>query len=538
VQYLAEVKKQNKGFMGGVKAEIKLLACQHNDQTWSAVPGEEMLSCDEIPQAGEGALVIVNLNSNRQLQGKPELAGIELVRQLQKLSRLLEKTKDQQEEIEQWKESLTIQGEALNQRQMEMESQLEQIEQMQDEFQELERQRQEMAQKEEQFRQEQDRLENLQKRIGPVDWNSPQIDKVQEIIAKLFANVDRAATIETQIAEAKSALANPEVFLQSYRQQLEGERSRLQEQQDEVNRQGEAIATQKQELQSLLLSVEANKAKLQGTELLVAGKQELLQRINNEIDASEEFKKILMGTGDTHTKQQIDISALERMPLGELQETLKNLQADFDKLVRFVNDQEEELSMQCQAVLDIEEKLKTASDYERFDLETELADELERKQMLDETLLGQRRRLRERQSILSQHLRVLRRRQGVMEIDDNLQQINIEPILLQLKERKRNAQQERQRLEKELEQMQQGIRELQAEIDRLLSDRAGKTEALQKQEENWESAKVALAQLRSRLEFSEQTLVPLQNQLTHTQQQLESVAQLFVSNVEYDRAIA
>jgi chromosome segregation ATPase len=537
VQYLAEVKKQNKGFMGGVKAEIKLLACQHNDLTWSAVPGEEMLSCDEIPQAGEGALVIVNLNGNRQLQGKPELAGIELVRQLQKLSRLLEKTKDQQEEIEQWKESLTIQGEALNQRQMEMESQLEQIEQMQDEFQELERQRQEMAAKEEQFRQEQERLENLQKRIGPVDWNSPQIGKVQEIIGRLFANADRAVTLETQIAEAKGALANPDELLQNYRQQLDGERSRLEERQNEVNQKREAIATQKQELQSLLLCVEANKTKLQGQELLVAGKQELLQRISSEIDASEEIKKIIMGTGDTHTKQQIDISALESMALGELQENVKNQQADFDKLVRFVNDQEEELSMQCQAVIELEEKIKTANDYERFDLDTELAEEQERKQMLDETLLGQRRRLRERQAILSQHLRVLRRRQGVMEIDDNLQQINLEPILLQLKERKRNAQQERQRLEKELEQMQQSVRELQAEIDRLEGDRASKTEALQQQEDNWERSKAELVQLRSRIEFYEQTLVPLQNHLFHGQQQLESLAQL-LGSVENERAIA
>ncbi len=45
--YLAEVKKQTKGFIGGYKTELKLLACQHKDQTWSAIPGEDILTYDE-----------------------------------------------------------------------------------------------------------------------------------------------------------------------------------------------------------------------------------------------------------------------------------------------------------------------------------------------------------------------------------------------------------------------------------------------------------------------------------------------------------
>jgi chromosome segregation ATPase len=537
VLYLAEVKKQTKGFIGGAKTALKLLACQHNDQTWSAIPGDETLACDEIAQAGEGALVLVNLSNNRQIQGKPELAGIELVRQLQKLSRLLEKTKEQQEEIDQWKQSLSIQSEELTRRQMDMEARLEQIDQMQEEFEELERQRQEMEANWECFRGEQQRMEALQKQIGPIDWNSPQVDKVQAIIGRLFANPDRATSVETQIQSAREALERQQTLLNNHLQQLEQEKANLGQRQNDVNQQGEAIKTRKQELESVVSALEGSKIQLQVRESLLASKQELLGRVNLEIGATEDLKKILTGAGDTQSKQQVDVRALENMPLGELQETVKNLQADFDKLVRFVNDQEEELTLQCQAVAELEETLKTANDYDRFNLESELAEEQERKKMLDETLFGQRRRLKERQAILSQHLKVLRRRQGVMEIEDNLQQINLEPILLQLKDKKRNAQQDRQRLEKEIEQLQSSIEELRQQIARQESDRAAKMQELQRQEENWEQAKAALTELQSRVKLYEKALSPLQGNLAESRQKVEEVAQLF-SSVEQPQAIA
>ncbi|MFM7794173.1 MAG: hypothetical protein ACKO90_40975, partial [Microcystis panniformis] len=116
--YLAEVKKQTRGFIGGYKTELKLLACQHKDQTWSAIARNDILTYDETNSRGEGALLLVNLSDNRQLQGNPELAGAEMVRQLQKISRLMERNKEDQEKIDQWKKSLTYQSEILNRQKM------------------------------------------------------------------------------------------------------------------------------------------------------------------------------------------------------------------------------------------------------------------------------------------------------------------------------------------------------------------------------------------------------------------------------------
>ncbi len=157
--YLAEVKKQTKGFIGGYKTELKLLACQHKDQTWSAIAGNDILTYDETNSIGEGALLLVNLSDNRQLQGNPELAGAEMVRQLQKISRLMERNKEDQEKIDQWKQSLTYQSEILNRQKMEMEARIDQIERIEAEFDYLEGKRQELENLKQQLQEQQRHLE-------------------------------------------------------------------------------------------------------------------------------------------------------------------------------------------------------------------------------------------------------------------------------------------------------------------------------------------------------------------------------------------
>ena len=51
---------------------------------------------------------------------------------------------------------------------------------------------------------------------------------------------------------------------------------------------------------------------------------------------------IASGGGDI-SSDSVDFNALENMPLSELEEIVNNLRNDLDRLVRFVNDQEEEL---------------------------------------------------------------------------------------------------------------------------------------------------------------------------------------------------
>jgi len=108
VLYLAEVQKQ-KSFMGNSKAELKLLACQRTDQSWSTVSGDETIPApaEETNNLNHGQLLLVEVGANKQVQRiLPDTARV-LVTRLESFSRQLEKSKKQEEEIEQWKQSLT-----------------------------------------------------------------------------------------------------------------------------------------------------------------------------------------------------------------------------------------------------------------------------------------------------------------------------------------------------------------------------------------------------------------------------------------------
>ncbi|MGH2412382.1 MAG: pilus motility taxis protein HmpF, partial [Microcystaceae cyanobacterium] len=446
--YLAEVKKQTKGFISGLKTELKLLACQHNDQTWSPVPGDEIIVCEEVTQLGEGALLMVALGNNRQIQGTPELAATELVRQLQKFSRLLEKSKDQRLEIEQWKQSLTYQSEELTRRQIELEARLEQLEQMEDEFQQLEPQRQELESAWQRLQEEQQRLETA--KLGVLEG-----EQAQSLIGK------ETHFLREQLNLVWDTVKCQQTTLETYWQKQEQEKTQARQQQDTVEQQAESLKNRKQDLQLAHISLEGAKIQLQVQQTVLASKQELLGRINLNLQTLEELQetitRLATESGDIQLEHRVDIEALENMPLGELQESVSNLQADLGKLINFVNDQEEELTLQCQTVQELQDNLRSAQEYDRMTIEGELTEEQERKRMLDETLVGQRRNLRERQEILLQHLRVLQRRQGIGDIEERHQRINLEPLLLQLEEQQSNAQEERQRLETEIEHLQNSL---------------------------------------------------------------------------------
>ena len=139
--YLAEIQKQRGCLLGGGgKSELKLLASQRSDQNWSSVPDETIVA-DEASKFNDGALVLVDLSPNRQVQRIQE-AGRPLVNILQNLSRQVERFKLKEEEIDQWKQSLNLQVQELNRREMEMESLWEQVQKLENDTKNVERQQQ------------------------------------------------------------------------------------------------------------------------------------------------------------------------------------------------------------------------------------------------------------------------------------------------------------------------------------------------------------------------------------------------------------
>ncbi len=548
--YLAEVQKQKGGVFGGGKAELKLLACQRSDQSWSAVTGDEVIPADEANNMNSGTLVIVNLGGNRQLQGEIEPAGGRLVTMLQNFSRLLEKSKNQEEEIEQWKQSLTYQSQELNRREMEMESRLEQMQAMEEDFERLEQQRRELESANEEtsrfreefersrqelegawehLRGEQRRLEEQQAEVqysAGLDEN--QASAIQESLERLSGAVAPTESVREQLNLAFEVVNNQQSMLDTYWQQLEQQQAEAFGLQAEVDRKGEEIQNRKRELHEAQTSLEQANGELKVQRNALQIKQEaahmLRLQLQTQNDLHQELTRLATSSVDVKISQKIDLEALEMMPLGQLSDIVQGLQQDLDKVKRFVNDQEEELTFQRQSVEEVQEKMGGASEYDRMTLETELAEEQDRYQMLDESLVGSRRNLREREEILNQHMRVLRRRQGVAESNspDN-QKIDLGPVLSQLEAQRQQQEEELRKLESQIEQMRITISQAEGMIRHQSGEQESTLAQLESLEQNWQLMKESAAQLFGRVSLYQETLQPRQDGLNEIRQRLEAI---------------
>jgi len=528
VLYLAEVKKQTRGFIGGYKTELKLLACQHKDQTWSAIPGEDILTYDETNSLGEGALLLVNLSNNRQLQGNPELAGAEMVRQLQKISRLMERSKKDQEKIEQWKQSLTYQSEILNRQKMEMETRIEQIEQIEAEFEYLERKKQELETLKQQLNEQQRHLEEGQINCNSYPNLSPEKQQFIRSLAERLANKhDRGNSPSQIIHSTLESVQEQQTILNSCWQSLEEEKKAVENLQVANDEMLDYLEQRARELQTSRNALETAKIQLQIQETVLSQKQELFECLNLTLQTTDSTQQMLLRLlqgEELDFDGKVDLEALEKMPLEELESLVKNLQTDLKRWEIFVNDQEEELTLQCQTVEELEARMATIDESERANLEEELAEEQEKKGMLAATLVGQRRNLQERQAIRSQHLKMLQRRQGILSPED-AQKCSFEPLLILLADNYQNNLQESQRLAAEIKGLQEDLPKNRDTIDGQWSDLEQKTREFEEQERQWRDANLALLRLKTQVQQYETFLQPVQDQLDQIRQKLEAISQ-------------
>jgi hypothetical protein len=528
VLYLAEVKKQTRGFIGGYKTELKLLACQHNDQTWSAIPGEDILTYDETNSLGEGALLLVNLSNNRQLQGNPELAGAEMVRQLQKIARLMERSKKDQEKIEEWKQSLTYQSEILNRQKMEMETRIEQIEQIEAEFEYLERKRQELETLKQQLNEQQRHLEEGQINFNSSPNLSPEKQQFIRSLAERLANNHHRGNSPSQILHSTlESVQEQQTILNSCWQSLEEQKKAVENRQFANNEMLDYLEQRARELQTSRSALETAKIQLQIQETVLSQKQELFESLNLTLQTTDSTRQMLLRLlqgEELDFDGKIDLEALEKMPLEELESLVKNLQTDLKRWEIFVNDQEEELTLQCQTVEELEARMATIDESERANLEEELAEEQEKKGMLAATLVGQRRNLQERQAIRSQHLKILQRRQGILSPED-AQKCSFEPLLILLEDSYQNNLQESQRLAAEIKRLQEDLPKNRDTIDEQWSDLEQKTREFEEQERQWRDANLALLRLKTQVQQYETFLQPVQDQLDQIRQKLETISQ-------------
>lgn len=546
--YLAEVQKRPTSFsLGGGKTDLKLLACQRSENNWLAVPGEEVIPADEAKEFSPGALVLVDLDNNKQVLQIQD-AGRQLVKILQNFSRFQEKSKIQWEEIEQWKASLTFQAQELNRREVELQAKEEQVENLQTDINKLEHERQEISQAQQEFQQLQKQIERnreeletagleLQRQKQELEQHQGELGKsavlnqdqyqyIQDLLSWLTEAVTPADFLGEKLTQSLEIVNNEKESLEQRRKEWENTgNTNSNAQQEESKSLASNVQSKWLEWQQAQESLVLKTAELRVQEALLASKQEYSQVLNGQIGMQTQLYEQLshlMALEGNATTQKVNVEALEKMPLHELEELVQNLRQDLHRDMSFVKDQEEELALQLQEMDALQRRIDNASEYDRINWDSELSDEKDRYRILNESLVGSQRNLKEREEILSQHQAVLWSRLDNSSHREESNQIYLAPMLLQVKTHRQELREELQKLEVEIQQIQTEIRQKEEMIGGQAQQQAVKKNEIKKLELSLREKQEVNTQVGDGVVYQE-VMLPLEGHLEQLRQQLQEL---------------
>jgi DNA repair exonuclease SbcCD ATPase subunit len=549
VLYLAEVQKKSGGLLGGGKAEIKLLACQRSEQSWSAVPGDESLPADEASDYAAGALVLVDVTNNKQVRNV-QPAARQLVSILQNFSRLQEKSKIQEEEIEQWKESLTYQSHALEQRGRDLEARQEQLQEMESDLEQLEQQRQELQAEREQIAQQQTEYERNRQELDGA-WNhlrgemrrleerqseiqqsavlgDEEARQVQELLNRLTTVTPPVGVLREHVTVLMEILNLKQGILTQHWQTLEQQQVTAQQMQGEVDRQVQDVQQCWQDWHQAQESLEQSRSRVQVQERTLNLKQEQAQmlaiRLQHQEELHQQISRVAGGGESFKLEHPLDVGALEKMPLDELQRVANDLEQDLKKLSQFVASQEEELAAKQQELDELALKIQAASEFDRMNLENELADERDGYQMLNETLVGQRRSLREREWIVHTHQSILSRRQGFAELPKPDGGVDLSPVLGLVEVQRQQYAADIQNLDIQVGQITGTIEQERAAIANQIGAQEQRRQELKQMEQTLTERRILAAETWGKISLYQEMLQPVQDQVDALRQRIEGLS--------------
>ena len=546
--YLAEVQKKT-GFIGGGKADFKLLACQRGE-IWTSVPGDEMITAPDDANYNAGALVMVELSNNRQITRHYD-AGRPLVGILQNFSNQSKKSKSQEEEIEQWKQSLTFQSQELNRRELELETRQEQVEQAEADLEQLEAQRQEIEAAQQELdelkadldrkhqelqgawdhlngevRRFEERQEDASQQAG---LDETQIQQLQESLERLTSAVTPTEGLREQLNLAYDLVNQQQGLLSERYQALAEQQRHLEDRRQHLQQEIETLSGHWQGWHEAESGLNTLQTELKVQQQVLADKHSRVQALSQQLQSqSNLYQKVyeLLNTSDkVRLSNKVDVAALDALPMEELQKVVSDLEKDLEKVSRFVNDQEEELKLEQQAIDELKQRMEQVSEFDRLQLETELADEQDRYQMLNETLVGQRRNLLEREEVLSQHQAVLRRRQGLAAEETPVNLVDLEPVLKQIDTLRQQTSDELQQSEVEIKELQAQLDAMRKEVEQKVNELAAGREDLKQQDLQLREKQGEVGAIEGRVQLLSELLTPWQEKTDGMRQKLDDMSE-------------
>lgn len=516
--YLAEINKKS-GFMGA-KTELKLLARKQSEHNWSPVSGEELLPFESSNDYNHGVLVLVELDTHQNIKNVQD-ATRQLVGILKNFSRMREKFKTQEEEIEGWKQSLIYQSQELTRREVDMEARAEELQQLELESQKIEQQRQEFEDSRDQILQLKEQLEGerqqLEESWGHLQAAQRQFDSTQsaslsdEQVQQIEGLLQR---LETAVGSSGSGLVEEQQnHFNQYWQSLEQERNQAQQQQDELERKVHDLEQAWQEWQQTQHSIEDAQVEVKLQERILAVKSESLTFLTTQLQAQSDITQALNQVREGFTgNTSVNLQELRSMSLDDLAATVERLEQELKKLSLFVNDQEEELELQQQTIQELETQVEQASEYDRLSLAGDLEQEQQQYQLLNETLEGQRKTLQEREGVLHLHQDILKQRQvGKGSRTRQSIEVKLEPIFQQLDAQQEEGDQEVQVLKNEIARLQVAMQDAEETLRQRISEHEAQRNQLMAQEQEIKEQRASVAQQWGRVKTLEEVLQPLQD---------------------------
>lgn len=556
--YLAEIQKQRGGLLGGGgKSELKLLASQRSDQNWSSVPDETIVA-DEASKFNDGALVLVDLSPNRQVQRIQE-AGRPLVNILQNLSRQVERFKLKEEEIDQWKQSLNLQVQELNRREMEMESLWEQVQKLENDSKnverqqqsintsrteterlqaELERNRQELEGAWEHLRVEQRSLQETMSKVQKSQFVDEELKSVLDsLINRLSAPILSIDEVRKCLNYAFEFTNQQQNNLNIHWQKLEVQRHSANQQEKEGEELVQILFSNKQQLQQAQDYLAQQLTQMQLKTAVVNSKRELATilkwHLGSEEELSQKLRILVVNTDVKVSKPEIDVTALEQMPMKELERMIQDWQDKLERDSGFVQEQEQELKYKQELIEEIQQKIVYSSEEERVNLELELADEQDLYQMLNKSLVGQRRNLIGQQKTLQQNQVVLWQRQGIL-LDTKGEPSDFESIISELETQKQQKSAEIEGLEIYIAQTLTAMETDQELINHQTQEVEEKRRKVNSLEEQFLNLRMASAEYMGRVSLYQEALQPIQDALDRLREQLDMIAVSLTQLQEFD----
>ncbi len=528
--YLAEIHKKP-GFMAA-KTALKLLARKQSEHNWNPVPGEELVPFEAGNDYNQGVLVLVELDTNQNIKNVQD-ATRQLVGILKNFSRMREKFKTQEEEIEGWKQSLIYQSQELTRREVDMEARAEELQQLELESQKIEQQCQEFEASRDQILQLKEQLEGDRQQLEEA-WgrlqvaqrqldtaqtaslSDEQVQQIESLLQRLEGAFGGTATSAIAVVEEQQAHFN------RYWQTLEQERSQAQQLQDRFDENLRNLEQAWQEWRQTQGTLEDEQLELKMQDKLIEVKSESLTFLTTQLQAQADIAQALHTVRDGFTgSAAVNLQALRSMSLDDLVETVERLQKELDKLSSFVGDQEEELELQQETIQELEAQVEQASEYDRLTLAGDLEQEQQQYRLLNETLEGQRKTLQEREGVLHLHQDILNQRQkGKGSQGRQSIEVKLEPILQQLETQEEEGDQQIQVLKNEIARLQVAAQNSETDFRQQMVEQQNRRSQLETQEQELNEQRMTVAQQWGRVKMLEEVLQPLQDVVDATRNQV------------------